>query len=106
MVQGNNQSLGSPVNRIKITGYWASRSLASSPNLTLRQWVTEYWFYVVFRGVMLSLDIAFWSSRLRGWVKKKMGLMSEGFEDELERNMRVFAKRNLGVDVAANAFDG
>ena len=39
-------------------------------------------------------------------MKKKMGLMSEGFEDELERNMRVFAKRNLGVDVAANAFDG
>jgi len=35
-----------------------------------------------------------------------MGLMSEGFEDELERSMRGFAKSNLGVDVAADAFDG
>ena len=106
MVQGNNQSLGSPVNRIKITGYWASRSLVSSPNLTLPQRVREYWYYVLFRGVMLSLDVVFWTNRVKGWVRRKMGLMSEGFEDELERSMRGFAKSNLGVDVAADAFDG
>ncbi|KAL9086241.1 MAG: hypothetical protein Q9159_004247 [Coniocarpon cinnabarinum] len=33
IVQGNNQFLGSPVNRIKITGNWASRALAESPDL-------------------------------------------------------------------------
>jgi aarF domain-containing kinase len=87
MVQGNNQSLGSPVNRIKITGYWASRSLTSNRNLTLPQRVREYWYYIVFRGVMLSLDLAFLTSRVRGWVRRRMGLMSEGFEDELERSM-------------------
>ncbi|ESK82145.1 abc1 domain protein [Moniliophthora roreri MCA 2997] len=31
IVQGNNQSFGSPVDRIKVTGYWVSRSLARSP---------------------------------------------------------------------------
>jgi len=46
------------------------------------------------------------TSRVRGWVRRRMGLMSEGFEDELERSMRGFAKSNFGVDVAANAFDG
>jgi aarF domain-containing kinase len=106
MVQGNNQSLGSPVNRIKITGYWASRSLTSNPNLTFPQRFKEYWYYVVFRGVMFSLDIAFWTNQVRGWVRKMMGLMTEGFEDELERSMRGFAKSSLGVDVATNAFDG
>ena len=106
MVQGNNQSMGSPVNRIKITGYWASRSLASDPNLTLPQRVREYWYYLLFRGVMLSLDVVFWTSRLKGWVRRKMGLMSEGFEDELERSMRGFAKINLGVEVSPDAFDG
>ena len=30
IVQGNNQFLGSPVNRIKISGLWASRALAES----------------------------------------------------------------------------
>lgn len=30
----------------------------------------------------------------------------EGFEDELERKIRGFAKANLGVDVIDGAFDG
>lgn len=107
MVQGNNQSLGSPVNRIKITGYWASRSLTARPHLTIPQRAREYWYYFLFRGVMFSLDVAFLSNRIRGWVRMNvMGLKSEGFEDELERNMRGFAKSNLGVDVAPGAFDG
>jgi aarF domain-containing kinase len=106
MVQGNNQTLGSPVNRIKITGYWASRSLVSSPNLTLSRRVGEYWYYILFRGVMFSLDVVFWTNRVKGWMRRKMGLASEGFEDELERSMRGFAKSNFGVDVAADAFDG
>jgi len=55
---------------------------------------------------MFSLDIAFWTNQVRGWVRKMMGLMTEGFEDELERSMREFAKSSLGVDVATNAFDG
>ena len=35
IVQGNNQMLGSPVNRIKLTGLAASRALADAPLLLL-----------------------------------------------------------------------
>ena len=103
---GNNQVLGSPVNRIKITGYWASRSLTTSLDLTLRQRVKEYWHDVAFRVVMFSIDLAFWTSKLRQWFKRILGRTSEGFEDELERSMRGFAKSAFGVDVAPGVFSG
>jgi len=103
---GNNQVLGSPVNRIKITGYWASRSLTTSLDLTFRQRVKEYWHDVAFRTVMFSIDLAFWASKLRQWFKRMLGRTSEGFEDELERTMRGFAKSAFGVDVAPGVFTG
>jgi aarF domain-containing kinase len=55
---------------------------------------------------MFSLDVVFWTNGVKGWMKRKMGLASEGFEDELERSMRSFTKSNFGVDVAPDAFDG
>ncbi|KAG5652944.1 hypothetical protein H0H81_003021 [Sphagnurus paluster] len=107
MVQGNNQSLGSPVNRIKITGFWASRSLSQRPNLSITQRLREYWHHLIFRAVMLSLDIVFWKNKAALWVRKRLGLRpGVGFEDELESSMRGFAKSNLGVDVAPGAFEG
>ena len=98
--------LGSPVNRIKITGYWASASLTTSTNLTWSERAKEYWHYFVFRGIMLSLDLAFWTSKVRQWVRLKLGKSSIGFEDELERTMRGFAKSTLGIDVAPGVFEG
>ncbi|KIJ67289.1 hypothetical protein HYDPIDRAFT_84650 [Hydnomerulius pinastri MD-312] len=106
IVQGNNQALGSPVNRIKITGYWASRSLTTSANLTFTQRAREYWHYLTFRGIMFSIDLAFWASKTRQWVRAMLGLSNMGFEDELERSMRGFAKSAFGVDVAPGAFEG
>ncbi|EGN97200.1 hypothetical protein SERLA73DRAFT_110371 [Serpula lacrymans var. lacrymans S7.3] len=106
MVQGNNQSLGTPVNRIKITGYWASRSLTRTPNLPFLQRLKEYWHYFIFRSIMFSVDVFFWTSKLRQQIKARLGQKGEDFEDELERTMRGFAKSNLGVDVAPNAFEG
>ncbi|KAM6499388.1 ABC1 family domain containing protein [Amanita muscaria] len=108
MVQGNNQSFGSPVNRVKITGLWASKSLAHSPNATWRERLKEYWHHLVFRFVLLTLDLAFWRSKLVAWVKEKILRKSQGggFEEELERNMREFAKGSLGIDVGANVFTG
>lgn len=107
MVQGNNQSLGSPVNRIKITGVWASRSLTSTPSLTLPERAREYWYYLLFRGVMLGLDLVFWESRVRGWARRNFLGRSggEGFEAEMEKSMRRFAK-SIGVEVAPGAFQG
>jgi aarF domain-containing kinase len=103
---GNNQSFSSPVNRIKITGFWASRSLSLSPNLTFTQRLREYFHHLVFRAVIFSIDLAFWRNKILGWVRRKLGLRAEGFEDELERNIRGFAKASLGVDVADGVFSG
>ena len=98
--------LGSPVNRIKITGYWASASLIASQNLTLTERAKETWHYLVFRAVMLSTDFMFWTSKVRQWVWRMLGRSSIGFEDELERTMRGIAKSTFGVDVAPGAFEG
>lgn len=94
------------MNRIKITGFWASRSLTTAPNLTLTERLREYWYYAVFRGLMFSTDVAFWSTRVKQWVRGRLGLSSVGFEDELEKSMRGFAKSNLGVDVEPGVFEG
>jgi aarF domain-containing kinase len=55
---------------------------------------------------MLSLDIMFWTSRVKQWVRGRLRLGSEDFEDELERSMRELAKSTFGVDVTPEAFDG
>jgi aarF domain-containing kinase len=94
------------VNRIKITGFWASRSLSLSPHLTFTQRLREYFHHLVFRAVMFSIDFVFWKNKIVGWVRGKLGMRVEGFEDELERNLKGFAKASLGVDVVEGAFDG
>ncbi|OJA21134.1 hypothetical protein AZE42_04357 [Rhizopogon vesiculosus] len=117
IVQGNNQSLGSPVNRIKITAYWASRSLVTSNGRTpttrtsLRAWwaqldARELWQDVVFRTVMFSLDVVFLVSKLRQRVRALLGLANGGFEDELERSVRGFTRSAFGVEVGPEAFEG
>jgi aarF domain-containing kinase len=94
------------VNRVKITGLWASGSLVHSPNAAWRKRVKEYWHHLVFRFVLFTLDLAFWRSKLVAWVKEKILRKGKGggFEEELERNVREFAKGSLGIDVGANVF--
>ncbi|KAF5376379.1 hypothetical protein D9757_008675 [Collybiopsis confluens] len=106
IVQGNNQSFGAPVNRVKITGLWASKSLTRSPNLTLGQRLGEYVNDIVFRSVLISLDIAFWTTRFKQRIYALFGRKSDSFEDELERAMRGLMKNNVGVEVERNAFNG
>jgi len=111
---GNNQSFGSPVNRVKITGYWASRSLVRNRSLSFSERFKEWYFDLVFRSVMLTLDLAFYKSRFMSWLSNirmrfNLGGSSAnggGFEDELERSMRGFAKDSLGIDVNMSAFEG
>ena len=100
IVQGNNQMFGSPVNRIKITATWASRSLAGAPNITLSQWLWAYYNHFIFKSVLFTTDLAFWYARAKQWIT---GREDEGFEDTLEKSMRAFAKRNLGVEIAKDA---
>lgn len=100
IVQGNNQFLGSPVNRIKITGLWASRALAESRDLVWgerwRNWVK----HLRFRLVLLGSDVLFLWSR----VRQVLGV-GRGMEEDIEERMRVMAKE-FGVELNHGVFEG
>ncbi|KAK5018568.1 hypothetical protein LTR60_001445 [Cryomyces antarcticus] len=100
IVQGNNQFLGSPVNRIKITGTWASRALAESPDLSLAQRVRYWGAHLLFRVVLLGSDLVFYYSKLR----QTLGV-GGGMEDDLENKMRDMAKE-FGVELNHGVFEG
>ena len=88
IVQGNNQFLGSPVNRVKITGAWASRALSEARELAWQERWREYGRHLLFRAVLAGTDIWFYWSKLKqalGWGK--------GMEDDLEEDMRKMAGR-------------
>jgi len=106
IVQGNNQQYGSPVNRIRITGSWASRSLTADPALTFAGRLAEYHRYFAFVFATSLLDLMFFVTRSRQWVQHFLGMKGEGFEDELERTMRGFARTNFGIEITQGAFDG
>ncbi|TDL20313.1 ABC1 domain protein [Rickenella mellea] len=101
IVQGNNQFLGSPVNRIKITGTWASRALVDSTDLTLGERLRNFGRHLVFRLVLLSSDLMFYTSKL----KQTLGF-GKGMEDDLEAHMREMAKGTFGVELNHSVFDG
>lgn len=101
IVQGNNQYLGSPVNRIKITGMWASRALTESPDLPWGEKVRNYGRHILFRFVLFGSDVVFWTSRVRqllGW--------GGGMEDDMEMQMRGIAKDTFGVELNHSVFEG
>ena len=100
IVQANNQFLGSPVNRIKITGMWASRALVESPDLPLSEKIKNYGRHIVFRFVLLSTDVWFWVTKVKQWLG-----WSGGMEDELEAQMQHMAK-DMGVELSSNPFEG
>ncbi len=101
IVQGNNQFLGSPVNRIKITGVWASRALVDAPELPLRQKLRNLAGHIYFRLVLLTTDLVFFASRLRqqlGWGR--------GMEDDMEARLRGFVKDTFGLQLNHGVFEG
>ena len=102
ILQLNNQHLGSPVNRIKTMGLWASGALAESRDLSARSRL-RYWLgHLMFRMVLLGTDVAFWYARLkrRWWLG-----VGGGMEDEIEERMRQMAK-GFGVELNHAVFEG
>jgi aarF domain-containing kinase len=100
IVQANNQFLGSPVNRVKITSLWASRALVESPDLPLVEKIRNYGRHMVFRLVLFTSDMVFYLSKIRqllGW--------GGGMEDDIENQMRAMA-RDMGVELNQNIFEG
>jgi len=100
IVQGNNQFLGSPVNRIKITGNWASRSLVDSPDLSYREKAKNLGRHILFKFVMLGSDVFFYAAK----IKQVFG-MGGGMEDDLEVQMKKVAK-GFGFELNHRVFEG
>jgi aarF domain-containing kinase len=101
IVQGNNQFLGSPVNRIKMTGNWASRSLVDATDLSFSERFVNGWRHIIFKFVMLSTDIVFYTSKIRQYFG-----FGNGMEDDMERQMRFIAKDQLGFELQSSVFEG
>ena len=100
IVQANNQFLGSPVNRIKITGTWASRALVESPELPLSEKVRNWGQHLLFRVVLIGSDVFFYFTKIRQFLR-----LGGGMEDDIERQMQGMAKE-MGVELQQNIFDG
>ncbi|KAJ5624325.1 hypothetical protein N7510_000634 [Penicillium lagena] len=100
IVQANNQFLGSPVNRVKITGMWASRALVESPDLPLNEKIRNLGRHVVFRFVLFASDIFFWFTKIRQFLR-----LGGGMEDDIEAQMQHMAK-DMGVELNQNVFEG
>ncbi|PVI00204.1 ABC1-domain-containing protein [Periconia macrospinosa] len=100
IVQGNNQFLGSPVNRIKITGLWASRALTESKDLSRQERWANWVKHMRFRMVLLLSDAVFVYSR----IKQMLGL-GFGMEEDIEQQMKLMAK-DFGVDLNHGVFEG
>lgn len=100
IVQGNNQFLGSPVNRIKITGNWASRSLVDSPDLPLREKIQNLGRHLIFKLVIFSSDLVFYASKVKQYFGR-----GGGMEDEIEERMKEMMK-DFGVELNHSVFEG
>ncbi|KAG7140045.1 ABC1 family protein lscO like [Verticillium longisporum] len=100
IVQGNNQHLGSPVNRIKMMGEWASRSMFEDKRLPLGQRFNNAWRHVLFKMVMATTDVAFYFFKLRQWLGR-----GGGMEDEMEKRMKDIAQ-DMGIELQHEVFDG
>ncbi|KAM0276257.1 hypothetical protein ACHAQH_006932 [Verticillium albo-atrum] len=100
IVQGNNQHLGSPVNRIKMMGEWASRSMFEDKRRPLAQRFNNAWRHVIFKMVMATTDVAFYFFKLRQWLGR-----GGGMEDEMEKRMKDIAQ-DMGIELQHEVFDG
>lgn len=100
IVQGNNQFLGSPVNRVKITGIWASRALIESPDLPLAEKIRNIGRHFIFRMVLFSTDIFFYFTKVRQFLH-----LGGGMEDDIEAQMQNMAK-DMGVELNHSVFEG
>jgi len=100
IVQGNNQYLGSPVNRIKITGNWASRSLAEDRHLNFSERWKNYGSHILFKVVLLMSDAYFYFSKFKQFLGK-----GKGMDDDVEEHVRKMAK-DYGINMQHGVFEG
>lgn len=103
MMQGNNQAVGSVTNRLAISAHWAATGLAQSQpssatslrTVGLRSFAAEKLRLVVFRVVLVFIDIGFLLTRVRAWWMETMGKKGEGLEDLLQKQVTVRSRSPL-----------
>lgn len=101
IVQGNNQLMGSPVNRVKVMGRWASRSLVEDRGRPWRARLAAAWrYYVILQSVFVVSDVLFYFF----WLRQVLGL-GGGMEDEVEARMKKMAGE-YGVELQHGLFQG
>ncbi|KAF8317772.1 uncharacterized protein EI90DRAFT_3293460 [Cantharellus anzutake] len=122
ILQANNQAMGSPVNRINILARRAAAGLLySQPSddrefdvMTRRQTraivlytIQKYTSFLRFRFTLFLVDVAFHISNILTWLHNTdddLKDSSEGFEDELEENLRDIARTQFGMQISEDAF--
>ncbi|KAF8681603.1 ABC1 family [Rhizoctonia solani] len=105
MLQANNQSLGSPSNRLNITARWAAAGYAQAvPSVTygISNTFHAVVSLVVFRIALSVVDLGFWFTRVWQWLYGP----AWGFEDVLDKQFRDMARSELGVEIGDDAFNG
>ncbi|QRV72632.1 ABC1 family protein [Ceratobasidium sp. AG-Ba] len=105
MLQANNQSLGSPSNRLNITAKWAATGYAQTvPPMSsgLSNTFHSLLSLIVFRLALSVVDLGFLVTRVRQWLYGP----SWGFEDVLDRQFKEMARSELGVEIGDDAFNG
>ncbi|KAF4124625.1 hypothetical protein GMORB2_5291 [Geosmithia morbida] len=102
IVQGNNQFLGSPVNRVKMMGQWASRSLYEDPDMPMAPRFANALRHVLFSLVMVATDLAFYFYKIRQFLGRGAG---KGMEDVMEDHLKSMASE-YGIELQEALFDG
>ncbi|BGP16304.1 hypothetical protein JCM10213_006461 [Rhodosporidiobolus nylandii] len=114
MMQGNNQAVGSPSNRINILAHYAAKGLAQSQphssrsilNVGLKNYLTDKFRLAVFQVVLLAVDVGFLFTRLRAWFMELGGKKGQGMEDLLQKQVTDMARQEFGVELDDAAFAG
>ena len=100
IVQSNNQYLGSPVNRIKITGGWASRALSEDMDLPWSERWRFYGSHLIFRLVLAATDVVFYLGKVRQFFG-----IGKGMDDDIENQMKKMAS-DAGFELNHGIFEG
>jgi aarF domain-containing kinase len=88
------------VNRIKITGNWASRALTEDAHLSFSERWRNYGSHILFKVVLFASDVYFYVAKVRQFLGK-----GKGMDDDLEEQMKRIAK-DYGVDMQHGVFEG
>ncbi|KAH9824856.1 ABC1 family-domain-containing protein [Melampsora americana] len=117
MMQGNNQVLGSPSNRINILAHGAASGMTAYKVLSYgdgsvkevtQDWLKHLTRLWTFQIALVFVDLGFLFTRIRQWwlrdVRGKR--RGEGFEDLLQRQIETLAKEEFGITLDEKAFMG